>query len=317
MAETATQQIPGTIPEVDVSGYLAGDRKATEAAAGQLAQAFEDVGFFYLVGHPINWQTVEDMYDWDRRFHELPMEVKESLRLGSGFAGYLPLGAGRSVTSTVAGDARKPNLNAAFIVTPPESGLNRWPPLEGFQEVVTDYFTVMRSLAFRMLPLVARSLELPEDFFTPHFDGPLTAALRMSHYPVVPHEEGQFGQDAHTDNPFITFLPSNPTGGLAVRPIGQDWINVPPLPGAFLVNSGNTLARWTNDRYLATPHRVLNASGRDRYALPFFYAPLEEAVVAPATRWVSADRPARYQPIVYRDLKRTFLTANYGNYEKS
>ena len=103
-----------------------------------------------------------------------------------------------------------------------------------------------------------------------------------------------------------------------MQPIGQDWIEVPPfLPGAFLINSGNTLARWTNDRFLATPHRVLNVSGRDRYARPFFYAPIEEAVVTPAARWVSEDRPARYEPIVHRDLKRTFLVANYGNYEKA
>lgn len=304
----------GVIPIVDVeNAFEVGSAESTDAA-GKIRSALEEVGFFYVTEHGIPWVIIDRTYDWARQFHELPIEAKVGLHINAAKVGYIPLGGGISAASQVAnGSVRKPNLNEAFIVKSEAAGDNQWPVLPGFREDVTDYFARVRDLAFRMVGLIALSLDMPRSYFDEHFGDPYRGSLRMSHYPVVPHEEGQYGQDAHTDNGFITLLPNNRSAGLEIRPRGKDWTAAQQVEEGFLVNIGNTLARWTNDRYVATPHRVLNTSGHDRYALPFFYGPRPESVVVPLASCIGPGRPARYEPITFGELSQTFFDANYGH----
>jgi isopenicillin N synthase-like dioxygenase len=237
--------------------------------------------------------------------------------------GYVPLGGGVSKASSIA-TVKKPNLNAAFFMKrdrPPEHpdvlngvlfrGLNQWPEgLPGFRDKLREYFGVMEALCHRLLPLYAWALDLPGGFFDEPFrEAQIT--LRLSHYPPVAHEDEQFGLAPHTDSGFMTLLPDNEVEGLSIRPPGGDWLDVPRVPGSFLVNSGDTLKRWTNDRFLSTQHRVRVASRRDRYAIPFFFDPRTDYVIECLSTCQGPDNPPRYAPITYEKYLAWFMGRNY------
>jgi isopenicillin N synthase-like dioxygenase len=177
---------------------------------------------------------------------------------------------------------------------------------------MTRYFETLTGLGAAMLPVLARALDLPAEFFAPFFANEAHATLRMLHYPPQDTDDDeQFGQGPHTDNSFITILARTEVPGLAVRLPGGEWLTPPLIPGTFLVNLGNVMRRWSNDRFLSTPHGVLNDSGQDRYSIAFFYSPNPDSVIECLPSCRGPDRAPRYAPAVYRDLILDFYNANY------
>ena len=108
-----------------------------------------------------------------------------------------------------------------------------------------------------------------------HFAKP-TTFLRLLRYPPQRQEDGLFGSAPHTDYGFITLLAQDEVGGLEIRNKAGEWIAAPPIPDTFVMNVGDILARWSNDRFVSTPHRVINRSGRERYSQPFFFRSVDE-----------------------------------------
>jgi isopenicillin N synthase-like dioxygenase len=158
----------------------------------------------------------------------------------------------------------------------------------------------------------ARSLALPADYFAPFFDDEPHINLRFLHYPPQETDDDeQFGQGPHTDNTFLTIHAREDVPGLAVRLPSGEWLPPPVIPGTFLVNLGNMMKRWSNDRFLSTPHGVLNDSGTDRYSIAFFYSPNVARTIECLPSCTSAADPPRYPPAVYRDLILEFFNANY------
>ncbi len=91
-----------------------------------------------------------------------------------------------------------------------------------------------------------------------------------------------------------------------------EWLSPPLIAGTFLVNLGNVMKRWSNDRFLSTPHGVVNDSGRDRYSIAFFYSPNIDATIdVPAHLHVARQSPALRARAVYGDLVKAFYSANY------
>jgi isopenicillin N synthase-like dioxygenase len=221
--------------------------------------------------------------------------------------------------------AKKPNYNESFfcmrdrtpddpdvIAKKPFKGLNQWPrDLPGFREDALAYMNAIEGLGMRMLPVVARSLDLPPDFFADYFN-PANLQLRLLHYPVRDESEPeQYGAGAHTDAGFLTFLMQHGIGGLQIRRTDGQWFDAPVLPGKFLINTGDLFRRWTNDRYLSTPHRVMNVSGTDRYSIAFFFGPDLDRTMSCLPTCQSAENPAKYPPISYGQYKAEFVGANY------
>jgi isopenicillin N synthase-like dioxygenase len=153
---------------------------------------------------------------------------------------------------------------------------------------------------------------MPANHFGRSFQNEAHINLRFLHYPPQESDDPeQFGQGPHTDNSFITMLAREDVPGLAVRLPNGEWLAPPVIPGTFLVNLGNIMKRWSNDRFLSTPHGVLNDSGKDRYSIAFFYSPNVDAVIECLPTCVSANDPPRYPRAIYRDLVLEFYNANY------
>jgi isopenicillin N synthase-like dioxygenase len=312
------------IPGLDLGPYLRGESGAMERLADALRETSETVGFYYIYNHGVPQATIDRAFQASRQFHALPVERKRETPINADNVGYMGLNASIQGHSKVA-KARKPNYNESFfakrdrtpddpdvIAKKPFRGLNQWPrDLPGFREAVVAYQNAVEGLGMRMLPLVARSLGLPADHFTDYFN-PAQYALRLLHYPVRDESEPeQFGTGAHTDGGFLTFLIQESVSGLQIRKSDGEWFDAPVLPGKYLVNSGDMMRRWTNDRYLSTPHRVLNVSNTDRYSMAFFFDPHLDRELVCLPTCVSDDNPPKYAPITYGQYLAEFLDANY------
>jgi isopenicillin N synthase-like dioxygenase len=191
-------------------------------------------------------------------------------------------------------------------------GLNQWPAnLPGFRDTVLAYMTAMENLGRRLVPVYAVALGLPADYFDAMFTQP-NMIQRLTHYPPQPaYQDNEFSIAPHTDSGFATFLAPSEVPGLAIRLPDGTWFDAPSIPGAFTVNGGDLLKRWTNDRFLSTPHRVVNVSGRHRYAIPFFFDAHPDTMIACLPSCQSADNPAKYPPVTYHDYALWYARRNY------
>jgi isopenicillin N synthase-like dioxygenase len=317
--------IARAIPVVDVAPAFRDTGGGLEAVAAQVRAASERVGFFYVAGHGVPRDLVADAFAASREFHALPLEDKLALKLNQNNIGYLPVNESIQRASTVH-RATRPNFNESFFIShdrgsdhpdvvagTPLRGANCWPAgHERMRATMVGYFKTMEALGERMLPVLARGLDMPAGFFAPFFANEAHINLRFLHYPPQETDDPeQFGQGPHTDNSFITFLAREDTPGLAVRLPTGEWLSPPLIDGTFLVNLGNVMKRWSNDRFLSTPHGVVNDSGRDRYSIAFFYSPNIHARIECLPSCTGPGNPPRYEPAVYGDLVRAFYSANY------
>ncbi len=324
------EAVAGMIPVIDYGPYFAGEKGALEEIAAEVAQACENVGFFYALNHGVTDELIERAFAASRRFHALPLAQKLALRLNDNNIGYLPINASVQGASSVH-KATRPNQNESFFIShdrgpdhpdviagKPLRGGNQWPAeLSEIRADMMAYFDAIGAMCDRMLPAFAVALGMPADFFTPFFADEAHATLRFLHYPPQDTvEDNLFGQGPHTDNSFMTALARTDVPGLAVRlpsggPMGGEWFAPPIIPGTFLINLGNIMRRWSNDRFLSTPHGVLNELGTDRYSIAYFHSPNPDRIIECLPSCVGMDNPARYPPAVYRDLVLEFYRANY------
>jgi len=314
------------IPTLDIAAYLGGQPGAREAVAAKLRDISRTVGFFYLKGHGIPPQLIDRVFEESRRFHALPIEAKKAIpyfATGSFRSGYQPCFKDdyQLTNINIISDA-KPNLVAKFAVnreggsgglgmTDAERGarINVWPEnLPGFKETLLAYHAGIEKLGRQFLPLWAASLKLPLDYFDKFFATP-HLTMNLLYYP--PQKEvgaRQYGIAPHTDNAMMTFLAQKDVPGLAVRMPSGHWRAVDVVPGTLLVNTGNLIVRWTNDEYLSTKHRVINANANaaDRYSISVFFGPSGDALIDVLPTCQSSERPPLYEPITYLKLREWY-----------
>lgn len=300
--ETETEN---RIPIIDVAPFLAGAPGALESLSDAIARTCADTGFLVITNHGVPLDIIDRAFAAAADFFALPEAVKLALKIGSENIGYLPYGGQTVRTSTVHKNT-KPNYSESFYVTTPDpnpawgegdTDRNKWPPgMDAFKAAVVTYFTTMRALAHRMLPPFALALGLPPDYFEADFKGPASTVRLIEYAPQLHDEADLFGFAPHTDGSFITFLPRSRFPGLEVRTKSGDWIKPPNVPGTFVVNTGEMLAHYSNDRFVPTPHRVINRNAEKRHAMPFFYGPNRHKVISCVPTCVSQDNPARYAP---------------------
>ena len=155
-----------------------------------------------------------------------------------------------------------------------------------------------------------RALELPADYFEQFFADPMWTT-RNSFYPATAAEENQFGISPHRDHGFITFLPLSEEPGLQIQTQSGRWLPAEQVGDAFIVNTGEFMHRWTNGRFLATPHRVVPPK-QDRYSTAFFFNPTWDTVAEPLPTCVSADNPAKFEPTTMSEYLEWYFDRNFS-----
>lgn len=305
---------------------------AAPRAATALGRALEEIGFAYIAGHGVPQPVIDGAFAASRAFHASPDALKRSLAINEWHRGFMAMATSTVVTSSVA-TVTRPNLSESLMlmhdvppgeVGPPLQGPNQWPGwLSDFRSVIDAYRAEVERVCRSIIRLVTMALGLEDTALDRYFARP-TTFLRLLRYPPHPVEAGddQFGSAPHTDYGIITLLAQDESGGLQVRrrdASGGDggWIDATPLPGTFVLNVADMLARWTNDRFVSTPHRVINnRTGSDRFSLPFFFDSNMDAMIECLPTCAGPGNPPKYAPVRYGDYLMDRLNKNY-DYRKS
>ncbi len=299
-----------TLPVVDIAPMLGGaDPGACDRVAAGIGEACRAHGFFYIAGHGIDDALQTRLRDAGRRFFALPAADRMRVAMlhgGRAWRGYFPVGG--ELTSGLP-DLKEgmyfgtelPPDDARVRAGWPLHGANLWPAeVPALRAAVLDYMAAASRAAQAVLAAVALSLGLEEDWFRRHYTADPTVLFRIFRYPPQPAADDGWGVGEHTDYGLLTLLLQDDVPGLQVR-TPQGWLDAPPLPGTLVCNIGDMLDRLTGGTYRSTPHRVRNASGRERFSFPLFFDPDFTARVTPLPQHaridpgrVAADRSARW-----------------------
>ena len=294
------------IPVIDLAPYLRGrgDRELEQTAV-ELKQACEEVGFFSIVGHQVDRVITDQIFSASREFHALPASVKTALLMDRPDwklkgVGYMPFKNRKLPTRD------KANLNEAFLVKRDHrAGFddNQWPledELPEFRQAVERYAIRIEQLALDLLPIYATALGVEKNWFDSAFIGP-SWRLRMTRYPPVELKSGdEYGIAPHVDTTFLTILTQDSPGLVIFSERRQCWIRAPALDNAFIVNSGELLKQWTNDRFLSVKHFANNnTSSASRYSIPFFFNANRDFVMKCVPTCRGPDNPEKYPPVSY------------------
>ncbi|MFZ5782680.1 MAG: isopenicillin N synthase family dioxygenase [Pseudomonadota bacterium] len=320
---------PREIPVIDLAPFLSHAPGDLASCASQLRDALENVGFYLVVNHGVPQQTIDEAYAAVRRFFALPEEVKTALLKNEHNIGYAPIRSLYNRATSNLNDERQVRsaaesffMKADLPADHPDvlagkrfRAPNQWPPeaaAPGFRAAMVRYIGALEALGKSLLPLYAAALDLPADWFDEAFVDPMYT-LRISRYPRQETlGEREQGLPPHTDTSFMTLLPYNRIQGLQVRLTDGRWVDAPAVPGSFVVNSGNMLRRWSNNRCMSTPHQVVNLSPEERYAMPFFLDVNRDWRMACLPSCTSADNPPRYEPMTYAEYMAWYTTDYVG-----
>ena len=308
------------IPVLDLTDYFSGSQTALDALSNELRDALENVGFFYIVNQGIEQEFIDRAFASNRSLHAMPLAQKLEIEINVSLVGYM-LDLGQKITSSECADGDKPDRGEAFFMTRDrgpdlDRSPNQWPrsPPQ-FRTTLVAYYKAMEALGLRLLTIFARALDLPADYFESDFGKLETLSFqRASHYPPDALEEGQYSCGPHTDWSFLPLLATTDVPGLEIRGTDGQWIKAPLWRGSFLVNSGDMLTRWSNGRFLSTPHRVINDSGADRYATPFFMQPDADAILECLPTCCGPENPPREAPIACADYLKWYFESNFAHY---
>jgi isopenicillin N synthase-like dioxygenase len=307
------------VPVVDVGPFRTGTAAERRAVAAAVDRACREIGFIVVAGHGVPDELVSRTFAMAQAFFALPEADKRRLAPADGDVqrGYIALGA-QAVAYTRGGES-PPDLNERFRigrVDVPDDAYhgarrarffmpNVWPDaIDGFEAALRAYYREMETLSATLMRIFAVALDLPEAFFDGAIDRHITA-MSAIHYPPQPGppEPGQLRAGTHTDYGSLTVLKvQDGASGLQVHDAATGrWRDVLPVPGAFIVNIGDLMAQWTNDRWVSTLHRVVNppeqtAARASRLSLAFFHQPNEDAHVECLPSCRSHDSPPKYAP---------------------
>ena len=310
------------VPVIDLAAARHGGVAERRQVAGAIDQACREIGFFAITGHGVPDRVVERLRRVADEFFAQPMAAKLASRhpVPGTNRGYHPVGG--EALSKANDAAAPPDLKEFFHVGPVVVGNdpyytsaegrahfvpNIWPSAE-LERAATEYYRTMSGLIVVLMRLAALALDVEERFFDDKVDRSI-GTMRLNYYPAqaVAPSPGQLRASAHTDYGGFTILSGEDVpGGLQVRTRAGDWIDVPTAPTRFVVNIGDLLMRWTNDRWLSNLHRVVNppAAGATgaRLSIAFFNHPNYDALI----ECLPTQGPARHPPVrsgAYRDGK--------------
>ena len=315
---------PTALPVIDVAPLVSGlsdvqgGGQAGDVAA-HIQAACRDHGFFYVTGHGVPAELLEQLAEVSAEFFALPVADKMEIAMergGRAWRGYFPVGAeltsGRpDMKEGLYFGAELPGDDPRVQSGVPLHGANLFPrQLPRLRPLVLGYLEALTSVGQAVLAGVALSLGLDAGYFAAGYTADPTILFRIFHYPPSEPETRDWGVGEHTDYGLLTLLAQDDSGGLQVA-APSSWIDAPPVPGTFVCNIGDMLDRLTGGWYRSTPHRVRNLSGRGRLSFPFFLDPGFSAEVPPLPDCATAAEDGRRR-WDGQDLRA--FTGSYGDY---
>ncbi len=300
----------GELPVIDVSNLaLAGTREAIHVAC-------RDWGFFQIVGHDISEHVIAMVRQQMRLFFEQPIAIKrEILRTADNPWGFYD----RELTK------RTQDWKQVYDFGPPDGGVIRpqWPAaLPEFPIAIRAFYDACDRLSLDLLRVIAMNLGMPARSLDCHFRPAHTSFLRLNYYPRCPAparpadlamaESGYLGVNHHTDAGALTLLLQDAQPGLEVFH-GGAWTLVEPRPDALVVNIGDIVQVWSNDRYQAALHRGLADARSERFSAPFFFNPAYSTEYAPLPSTVDVQSPPRYHPINWGEFRARRASGDYAD----
>jgi isopenicillin N synthase-like dioxygenase len=318
------------IPLVDISGLYSDDPAKKAAVAREMEKAASEVGFLYVTGHGIPPELIERMKTRAAEFFALPEDVKKKYYIGNSRAhrGYVPTGEENFYSNDVPSVDKKEAFDLSIDLAEDDPdhirgyrllGPNQWPAeVEDFRKDVYTYYEAATALGRTLFRGFALALGLEENYFEQYLKKP-PSQLRLVHYPegkatfdsaAIGGSDSNFGISAHTDYECFTILHVTAPGLEVVNTEGQ-WVDAPPVPGAFVINIGDMLEAMTNGYFIATAHRVRRVT-QERYSFPLFCAVDYDTVIEPLPQFVKAGSD-RYPSYVAGDhlLAQTMRTFAY------
>lgn len=307
------------VPVIDFAPFLDGDQGERAAVVTAIDRAAREVGFMCLVGHGLPDDQLKALFQAQRDFFALPDTVKAQAAFAyddtDANTGYVAVGKERLDVK------RAPDLKESFQIREPGlyGRVNRWPAgQEAFRATAEAFFAAVSDLSMKVLEAFELGLGTEPGYFRDRHRTH-SQILRLLHYPPLPPafqaERGQARAGGHTDYGSVTLLFQDDIGGLEVRDADGKWVPVDPVPGGVVINTGDIMARWTNDVYRSTLHRVRlpehAGGGRARYSVAFFNDPDNEAEIRVLDQCVSDDNACRYAPILTGDYLVSRRAASY------
>jgi len=302
---TSKQIAMSDIPVIDISSLHDDDPPGLTEVAGRLRAAAADPGFFYVSNHGVPEAVLEAAREAARCFFARPLVEKQEVRIDAHHRGFLRVGEAKMYgganpdlkESYVFGLDLEPG-DREIVAGDPLLGLNNWPGfMPELRLACNDFYAAMSACARSLMRAFAVAMDLPPDFFLKTVQRPVSRGS-LIYYPPQPPRMGteQFGVAPHSDYGCLTLLWQDATGGLEVLNKQQEWVMAHPIEGALVVNVGDLLARWTNDRFSSTAHRVINRSGHERYSMALFFDPDADTLIDPAGV-IGSDETPRYPPV--------------------
>ncbi len=292
-----------TVPVIDIAPFLEGTPLGVEQVAKQIAHACEEIGFFQITGYGVSEELIEAVYNVSRQFFDLTDERKAVAAQPApdqvrGWTAVGKEGLSYSLDAVAPGDLKEKMDMGPFDVpddeyhTGPAAGPhfapNVWPDaLPEMRSLWERYFTEMSEVSRQVMRIFAVGLGLDIEYFEDKIDKHISM-FRVLNYPDQPEPplDGQFRAGAHSDYGSLTLLrQERRPGSLQVKTKSGEWFDVPVVKGALVVNIGDLMAEWTNDRWVSTLHRVINPSRDEandsrRISLVFFHQPNYDAMIS-------------------------------------
>ncbi len=298
-----------TLPIINLSAFRRGLPGDSEHAStiSALAAACEETGFFAVTGHGVAPERVARLKAACTAFFDLPEAEKRRVgETGEQLGGLMYLPHQHEALAATLGAATPPDLKQVLDQGPGFYG-DAWPTRPpDLQAAWEDYFAALSDLAAVLRRLFAMAVGLPAHAFETSFDRHMSS-LRVIDYPEpdAPPMPGQLRAGDHSDYGFLTILHSEDRpGGLQLLNRAGHWVDVPAVPGGFVVNIGDCMMRWSNDRWVSTRHRVVNPPAATelpsrRQSIAYFHNPNRDAVIECLTPFRDPDGSAKYPPITY------------------
>jgi len=298
-----------SIPVIDIHEL---DSPATLAL---LEAACREWGFFQVVHHGIPSESIREVFAAAHAFFALPDALKRRIeRTRDNPWGYYD----QELTKNVV------DWKQIYDFGPADGAAIRpqWPQrVAGFRQAIQAYYRHSERLAYRLLAAISTNLGMSPGYLSQGFGPDHTSFLRLNHYPVYPlpaqatAKAGHvpLGVGPHTDAGALTLLLQDAQPGLQVYGNGR-WHTIGPMPDAIVVNIGDMVQVWSNDRYVAAQHRVLTNPDKPRFSVPFFLNPGYGTNYAPLPTMVNTQRPARYREINWGEFRAARMSGDYADY---